>query len=122
MFFCKERKRMQRMQCSYAKNVKERKERNILMQKNAKEGRMLHSFEKNAYPILVLFLNIYILFKIGLFCHFFENLLHVCYVMPTKSFYNSNICYVKNVKDTCCYTNLTGFGFLFSRLEDTVFL
>ena len=27
--------------------------------------------------------------------------------MPAKSFYNSNICLVKNVKDTCCYTSLT---------------
>ena len=53
-------KRTQRTQRSFAKNLKERKERNILMQKNAKELRTLHSFEKNARPTLVLFLNIYL--------------------------------------------------------------
>ena len=58
-FFCKEHKRTQRMQRSFAKNVKERKECTALMQKNAKECRMLRSFEKNACPTLILFLNIY---------------------------------------------------------------
>ena len=43
-----------------AKNVKERKKRNVLRQKNAKERRMLRSLEKNACPTLVLFLNIYL--------------------------------------------------------------
>ena len=33
LFFSKERKRTQRMQHSFAKNVKERKERNILLQR-----------------------------------------------------------------------------------------
>ena len=39
-FFYKERKRMQRTQCSFIKNVKERKECNVLlkrMQKNIRE-------------------------------------------------------------------------------------
>ena len=35
MFFCKERKRLHRTQHSFEKNIKERKERNILLQKNA---------------------------------------------------------------------------------------
>ena len=43
MFFCKERKRMQRTQRSYAK-----------------ERRMLRSFEKSPCPTLILFFNIYI--------------------------------------------------------------
>ena len=43
------------MQHSYAKNIKECKERNILMQKNAKESKTLRSFEENACPTLVLF-------------------------------------------------------------------
>ena len=51
----KERKRTQRTQCSFAKKVKERRECNVLMQKNAKERSMLRSFEKNACPTLVLF-------------------------------------------------------------------
>ena len=51
MFFCKERKRTQKRQRSFAKNVKERKECNILLQMNAKERRTLHSFEKNVCPL-----------------------------------------------------------------------
>ena len=60
-FFYKERKRMQRTQCSFIKNVKERKECNVLlkrMQKNIREcaffykkrkrmQRTQHSFIKN---------------------------------------------------------------------------
>ena len=46
---------------------------------------------------------------------------YACYVISVNCFYNSNICLVKNVKDTCYYTNLTGFRFIFSRFEDTDF-
>ena len=46
---------------------------------------------------------------------------YACYVISAKCFYNSNIYLIKNVKDTCYYTILTGFGFLFSRFEDTDF-
>ena len=53
---------------------------------------------------------------------FFSNLLYTCSVMPAKSVSNSNICFVKNVKHIYCYTSLTGFGFLFSRFEDTDFI
>ena len=69
---------MQRTQRAFAKNVKERKERNVLLvrtkktqkgkvllQKNAKEHITLHSFEKNARPTLVLFFNIYIYIDIN---------------------------------------------------------
>ena len=53
-FFFKECKRTQ---CSFAKNIKEHKERNVLMPKNAKERRTLRSFEKKACTTLVLFLK-----------------------------------------------------------------
>ena len=43
------------VQRSFAENVKERKERNVLMQMNAKERKMLDSFEKNECPTFILF-------------------------------------------------------------------
>ena len=48
-FFYKEHKRTLQY---FIKNVKKRRESNLLLQKNAKERRMLCSFEKNAYPTL----------------------------------------------------------------------
>ena len=41
------------MQRSFIKNVKERKERNILFIKNAKERENARSFEKNGCPTLL---------------------------------------------------------------------
>ena len=43
---------MQRMQRFFIKNIKERKEHNILFIKNAKERENAHSFEKNGCPTL----------------------------------------------------------------------
>ena len=55
MFFCKERKRMQRTQHSFAKNVKEHKACNILLQKNVKERKERNVLmQKNAERCVLL--------------------------------------------------------------------
>ena len=43
-FFCKEWKRTQRMQHSFAKNGKERKEQNVLLQRTKKNARTFRYF------------------------------------------------------------------------------
>ena len=59
LFFSKERKRTPRKQHSFAKNGKERKKSNILLQRTEKNARTFRSFAKESENVPFFFLDIY---------------------------------------------------------------
>ena len=75
---------MQRTQRSFLKNIKERKERNVLLQERNKNARMLRSFGENTCPTLILIFEIYIyIYKI-----FIKNIyILYIYILKKNSWY-----------------------------------